>query len=33
VYLANLPDDGPSGILWGHAWTTDGNGGYGRLNW
>jgi NAD(P)-dependent dehydrogenase (short-subunit alcohol dehydrogenase family) len=33
VYLATLPDDGPSGILWGHLWTADGNGGYGRLAW
>jgi NAD(P)-dependent dehydrogenase (short-subunit alcohol dehydrogenase family) len=33
VYLATLPDDGPSGILWGHIWSTDGNGGYGTLPW
>jgi len=35
VYLATLPDDGPSGILWGHIWTTegDGDGGYGTLSW
>jgi NAD(P)-dependent dehydrogenase (short-subunit alcohol dehydrogenase family) len=33
VYLATLPDDGPSGILWGHIWTTDGKGGYGKLAW
>jgi NAD(P)-dependent dehydrogenase (short-subunit alcohol dehydrogenase family) len=33
VYLATLPDDGPSGILWGHIWITDGNGGYGTLPW
>jgi NAD(P)-dependent dehydrogenase (short-subunit alcohol dehydrogenase family) len=33
VYLATLPDDGPNGILWGHIWTTDGTGGYGRLDW
>jgi len=33
VYLATLPDDGPSGILWGHLWTTGGDGGYGRLDW
>jgi NAD(P)-dependent dehydrogenase (short-subunit alcohol dehydrogenase family) len=32
VYLATLPDDGPSGILWGHLWAT-GDGGYGRLPW
>jgi NAD(P)-dependent dehydrogenase (short-subunit alcohol dehydrogenase family) len=31
VYLATLPDDGPSGILWGHIWRADGNGGYGTL--
>jgi NAD(P)-dependent dehydrogenase (short-subunit alcohol dehydrogenase family) len=35
VYLATLPGDGPSGILWGHIWTTegDGDGGYGPLPW
>jgi NAD(P)-dependent dehydrogenase (short-subunit alcohol dehydrogenase family) len=33
VHLATLPDDGPSGILWGHIWTTDGKGGYGKLAW
>jgi NAD(P)-dependent dehydrogenase (short-subunit alcohol dehydrogenase family) len=33
VYLATLPDDGPSGIHWGHLWTTDGDGGYGVVNW
>ncbi|PJI84833.1 SDR family oxidoreductase [Luteimicrobium subarcticum] len=35
VHLATLPDDGPSGILWGHLWTTegDGDGGYGVLPW
>ncbi len=33
VYLATLPGDGPTGILWGHLWTADGNGGYGRLDW
>jgi NAD(P)-dependent dehydrogenase (short-subunit alcohol dehydrogenase family) len=33
VYLATLPDDGPSGTFWGHIWQTDGNGGYGRLPW
>jgi NAD(P)-dependent dehydrogenase (short-subunit alcohol dehydrogenase family) len=33
VYLATLPDDGPTGILWGHIWTTDGDGGYGMLPW
>jgi NAD(P)-dependent dehydrogenase (short-subunit alcohol dehydrogenase family) len=24
VYLATLPADGPSGILWGHLWSADG---------
>lgn len=33
VHLATLPDDGPSGILWGHIWKTDGTGGYGPLPW
>jgi NAD(P)-dependent dehydrogenase (short-subunit alcohol dehydrogenase family) len=33
VHLATLPDDGPSGILWGHLWSADGDGGYGRLAW
>jgi NAD(P)-dependent dehydrogenase (short-subunit alcohol dehydrogenase family) len=33
VYLATLPDDGPSGILWGHLWATAGDGGYGQLAW
>jgi NAD(P)-dependent dehydrogenase (short-subunit alcohol dehydrogenase family) len=33
VHLATLPDDGPSGILWGHLWTTDSEGGYGQLAW
>ena len=34
VYLATLPADGPSGILWGHLWTADGPAGaYGRLPW
>ncbi|MHA6757255.1 SDR family oxidoreductase [Streptacidiphilus sp. PAMC 29251] len=35
VHLATLPDDGPSGILWGHIWTTegDGDGGYGPIAW
>ena len=32
VYLATLPDDSPSGILWGHLWAT-GEGGYGQLPW
>jgi len=33
VYLATLPDDGPSGIHWGHVWTTDNSGGYGIIPW
>jgi NAD(P)-dependent dehydrogenase (short-subunit alcohol dehydrogenase family) len=33
LYLATLPEDGPSGILWGHLWTVGGQGGYGRLPW
>lgn len=33
VHLATLPADGPSGILWGHIWTTAGDGGYGTLPW
>ena len=33
VHLATLPDDGPSGVLWGHLWTVDGNGGNGTLPW
>jgi NAD(P)-dependent dehydrogenase (short-subunit alcohol dehydrogenase family) len=34
AYLATLPADGPSGILWGHLWTADGPpGAYGRLPW
>jgi NAD(P)-dependent dehydrogenase (short-subunit alcohol dehydrogenase family) len=33
VYLATLPDDGPTGIFWGHRWTAGGDGGYGTLPW
>ncbi|MFI7277650.1 SDR family oxidoreductase [Streptomyces sp. NPDC049879] len=35
VHLATLPEDGPTGILWGHLWTTegDGDGGYGTIAW
>jgi NAD(P)-dependent dehydrogenase (short-subunit alcohol dehydrogenase family) len=38
VYLATLPADGPSGILWGHLWTADGPAdgpadAYGALPW
>jgi NAD(P)-dependent dehydrogenase (short-subunit alcohol dehydrogenase family) len=25
VHLATLPDDGPSGVLWGHLWTAGGD--------
>ena len=34
VYLATLPADGPSGILWGHVWSTNGPAeAYGALPW
>jgi NAD(P)-dependent dehydrogenase (short-subunit alcohol dehydrogenase family) len=34
VYLATLPADGPSGILWGHLWTVGSRGdAYGPLPW
>ena len=33
VHLATLPADGPTGILWGHLWAADGDGGYGTLPW
>jgi NAD(P)-dependent dehydrogenase (short-subunit alcohol dehydrogenase family) len=33
VYLATLPDDGPTGIHWGHLWTTEGDAGYGPIPW
>ncbi len=33
VHLATLPADGPSGILWGHLWLADREGGYGVLPW
>jgi NAD(P)-dependent dehydrogenase (short-subunit alcohol dehydrogenase family) len=33
VHLATLPDDGPSGVLWGYVWTADGTGSYGALPW
>jgi NAD(P)-dependent dehydrogenase (short-subunit alcohol dehydrogenase family) len=33
VYLATLPEDGPSGIHWGYQWTADGAGGYGIIPW
>jgi len=33
VYLATLPDDGPTGIHWGYIWTTDHSGSYGVIPW
>jgi NAD(P)-dependent dehydrogenase (short-subunit alcohol dehydrogenase family) len=33
VYLATLPDDGPTGIHWGYVWSGDGEGGYGIIPW
>ena len=33
VHLATLPDDGPTGQLWGYQWTADGGGGFGALPW
>jgi NAD(P)-dependent dehydrogenase (short-subunit alcohol dehydrogenase family) len=33
VYLATLPADGPTGALWGHLWTSGGDGGWGVLPW
>jgi NAD(P)-dependent dehydrogenase (short-subunit alcohol dehydrogenase family) len=34
VYLATLPGDGPSGMLWGHLWSADGPAdAYGTLPW
>src|SRR5579859_57217 len=34
VYLATLPANGPSGILWGHLWSADGPAdAYGVLPW
>jgi NAD(P)-dependent dehydrogenase (short-subunit alcohol dehydrogenase family) len=33
VHLATLPADGPSGVLWGYEWTTDGPGSCGILPW
>jgi NAD(P)-dependent dehydrogenase (short-subunit alcohol dehydrogenase family) len=32
VALATLPEDGPTGTLWGHLWTAGGDG-YGVLAW
>jgi NAD(P)-dependent dehydrogenase (short-subunit alcohol dehydrogenase family) len=33
VYLATVPDDGPTGIHWGYVWATDRNGGYDVIPW
>jgi NAD(P)-dependent dehydrogenase (short-subunit alcohol dehydrogenase family) len=33
VYLATVPDDGPSGIHWGYVWAGEGEGGYGVIPW
>jgi NAD(P)-dependent dehydrogenase (short-subunit alcohol dehydrogenase family) len=33
VHLATLPADGPSGVLWGHLWTTEGPEVSGVLPW
>jgi hypothetical protein len=33
VHLATLPDDGPTGTLWGHLWGGPGPGQYGTLPW
>jgi Dehydrogenases with different specificities (related to short-chain alcohol dehydrogenases) len=33
VHLATLPDDGPTGTLWGYLWRTDGTEEYGVLPW
>jgi NAD(P)-dependent dehydrogenase (short-subunit alcohol dehydrogenase family) len=33
VHLATLPEDGPSGLLWGHLWTVDGPESTGTLPW
>jgi NAD(P)-dependent dehydrogenase (short-subunit alcohol dehydrogenase family) len=33
VYLATLPDDGPSGVHWGYVWAGEGEGGYGVIPW
>jgi NAD(P)-dependent dehydrogenase (short-subunit alcohol dehydrogenase family) len=33
VHLATLPADGPSGVLWGYVWTSDGTGGFDVLPW
>jgi len=33
VHLATLPEDGPTGVLWGHLWTVDGPAATGALPW
>jgi NAD(P)-dependent dehydrogenase (short-subunit alcohol dehydrogenase family) len=33
VHLARLPDDGPTGQLWGYLWTRGGEEAYGTLPW
>jgi NAD(P)-dependent dehydrogenase (short-subunit alcohol dehydrogenase family) len=33
VHLATLPADGPTGVLWGYLWTSDGTESYGILPW
>ena len=33
VYLATLPDDGPSGVHWGYVWSGEGEGSYGIIPW
>ena len=33
VHLATLPEDGPSGILWGHLWTDGGGDACGAIGW
>ena len=33
VHLATLAEDGPTGLLWGFLWTTDGAESYGALPW
>jgi NAD(P)-dependent dehydrogenase (short-subunit alcohol dehydrogenase family) len=33
VHLATLPDDGPTGTLWGHLWGADDSHEYGALLW
>jgi NAD(P)-dependent dehydrogenase (short-subunit alcohol dehydrogenase family) len=33
VHLATLDEDGPTGVLWGHLWGSDGGDGIGILPW